>query len=112
MEERLGKVGRPFTTLLVIAVGLGIIGWGFRSFYTTVIGPILAALGVEVAASLAEAIVGWAALFALLSLSFYLLIRGLRRLPERGSTTRIRQLESENAELRTAADKHSVGEGL
>ena len=28
VEERMGLVGRPFTTVIVIAAGLGVIAWG------------------------------------------------------------------------------------
>ena len=28
VEERMGLVGRPFTTIIVIAAGLGVIAWG------------------------------------------------------------------------------------
>lgn len=30
VEERMGLVGRPFTTVIVIAAGLGVIAWGGR----------------------------------------------------------------------------------
>ena len=40
MEERLGKVGRPLTTIVIISLALGAIAWGLRLFWDNAISPI------------------------------------------------------------------------
>ena len=40
IEERLGRFGRPTTTLVVIAVALGLISWGVKSFIDNAVLPL------------------------------------------------------------------------
>ena len=39
IEERMGKMGRPFTTLVIVAAGIGIIAWGFGVFVSNILVP-------------------------------------------------------------------------
>ena len=41
MEERLGRLGRPLSTLVLLAAALGIIAWGFHQVWSKVIGPLV-----------------------------------------------------------------------
>ena len=45
MEERFGRFGRPFTTLLVGAVGLAVLVWSTDLIYGKAIGPAIDLLG-------------------------------------------------------------------
>ena len=47
IEERLGFLGRPFTTLMVLTAGLGVIAWGFSQIYKTFVAPLLDMMGIE-----------------------------------------------------------------
>ncbi|MBI4188650.1 MAG: hypothetical protein HY529_05535 [Chloroflexi bacterium] len=40
MEERLGKFGRPLTTIVVLALAFGAIAWGLNLFWYNVVSPI------------------------------------------------------------------------
>lgn len=40
MEERLGKFGRPLTTLVVISLALGALSWGIKLFWDNLVSPI------------------------------------------------------------------------
>ncbi|MFC1962431.1 hypothetical protein ACFLWB_00275 [Chloroflexota bacterium] len=40
MEERLGRFGRPLTTVLVLSLGLGGAAWGLKLFWDNVVFPI------------------------------------------------------------------------
>ena len=40
MEERLGKVGRPLTTIVIISLALGATAWGLKLFWDNAISPI------------------------------------------------------------------------
>ena len=41
IEERLGRFGRPFTTLIVVFAGLGVVAWGYERIVSAWVGPIL-----------------------------------------------------------------------
>ena len=41
IEERLGPLGRPFTTLIVVSAGLGVVAWGYGEVDTKLI-PLVA----------------------------------------------------------------------
>ena len=41
MEERLGRFGRPLSTLVVLAAALGIIAWGFHQVWVKIITPVV-----------------------------------------------------------------------
>lgn len=57
MEERLGRFGRPFTTLLVVAVGLAVLVWSMDLIYGKAIGPAIDLLGDGTPSSLLRAFV-------------------------------------------------------
>ena len=40
MEERLGRMGRPLTTILIICLALGAIAWGVNQFITNALLPL------------------------------------------------------------------------
>jgi len=40
MEERLGRFGRPLTTILVVCIALGACAWGIKLFFDNAISPI------------------------------------------------------------------------
>ena len=41
IEERLGKFGRPITTIVVICVALGTATWGIRLFWDNAVWPLV-----------------------------------------------------------------------
>lgn len=40
MEERLGRLGRPVTTVVVICVVLGIVSWALKLFWDNMVFPL------------------------------------------------------------------------
>ena len=45
IEDRLGVLGRPFTTAIVVVVGLGVMAWGIHMVMSRVVVPIGNAIG-------------------------------------------------------------------
>ncbi|MDO8749689.1 MAG: hypothetical protein Q7K03_00885 [Dehalococcoidia bacterium] len=51
MEERLGKLGRPLTTVVVLCLALGASAWGLKSFWDYMVFPIAQFVQAFMAAS-------------------------------------------------------------
>ena len=77
MEERLGRFGRPLSTLVVLAAALGIIAWGFHQVWVKIITPVVRVVytnnDVPISQEVAEsgpALWGWSSGTYWLNISF------------------------------------------
>ena len=100
IEERLGPFGRPFTTLIVIAAGLGIIAWGAGTVYGKVVEPAIAFFGVRVDSELATGLVALGAMVAIFVLGILAVAYGIERIRRRGVNARLQEQERQIRELR------------
>ena len=99
IEERLGRAGKPFTTLIIVSAGLGIIAWGCSAIYSNAIAPLVEFLGLGVDAELAKALIGLAVVLGILGLMVLLFTYAVRQISGRGLRDRIRQLEAKIEEM-------------
>ena len=111
IEERMGWLGRPFTTTMVILAGLGVMAWGGSMFFKNVIAPIIAFAGVEINQELVAAFVILAMVVAIFGLGALLTAYGVERIRGRGSSARLQQQESEIAELRSQLESREQEDG-
>ena len=107
-EERLGKLGRPLTTLVILFACLGVIFWGASLVFKEGVAPLLEFLGSDVANTPAAVLaLNWAALVGFFSLIGLLIIYWRNSNQTRRIQTkrqRIQELEAELASLRVTPD--------
>ena len=100
IEERLGWLGRPFTTAMVILAGLGVMAWGGSMFFKNVLAPIIAFAGLNIDQDLVASFVILSMVVAIFGLGALLTAYGVEHIRGRGPSARLQQQESEIAELR------------
>ena len=100
IEERMGRLGRPFTTRMVIFAGLGVMAWGAEMVFNTVIVPILTLAGADVDSELAASIAILAMITAMFVFADVGTAYGLENVEGRGTGARLCQQEAEIADLR------------
>ena len=96
IEERMGPVGRPFTTAIVVVSGCAVIAWGLGVIYNKLVAPIGSFLGVDVGRDTVTSIVSVASLALVLGA----LVALLGHLQGRGKDAKIRELQAEVQVLR------------
>ena len=106
IEERFGRAGRPLTTFLLAVFALAIIAWCLGLIYNNVVGPILSALGKEVAPVVIEQTIAWATLLLLLGGMCWLIAYVSDRLQGRRFSTRLQEQEEEIRQLREKLESH------
>ena len=81
MEERLGRFGRPLTTIVVISLALGACAWGIKLFVDNAVSPIYKVIlslmniqGLSVEEFITPFVI-YIALLIVISLIFYILYR-------------------------------------
>ena len=104
IEERMGKLGRPFTTAIILAAGVGVIAWGFGVFYSNILAPILELVGVTVDSGLVRSLVAFAVLLFIVAVFILVVYYGIGWIGRRGVNARLQALETELAELKTGRD--------
>ena len=115
IEERFGKLGRPFTTFLLGIFSLAIIAWCLGLIYTNVVGPVLSALDKEVSPQVVDQTIAWVTLAAFLGFISWLIayvadrVQG-RKHAERldNKRSRIQALEQELAALKQDDDNGPI----
>ena len=104
IEERLGAIGRPFTTIMVISAGLGIIAWGAGTVYGKVVEPAISFFGVQVDSELATGLVAVGALVAIFVIGILAVSYGIERIRRGGVHARLQKQEQQIRELRTLVE--------
>ena len=115
IEERFGRAGRPLTTFLLAVFSLAIIAWCLGLIYKNIVGPILDALGKEVAPEVVEQTIAWVTLAAFLGF----IVWGMAYLADKfqgkkyqdriaNKRDRIQELERELAELKAEDGDGSI----
>ena len=95
IEERMGRLGRPFTTAMVILAGLGVMAWGGGIFFRNVIAPIVAFAGVAIDQELVASFVILAIVLAIFGGAVILTVYGVERIRGRGTDARLEHQETE-----------------
>ena len=96
----MGPLGRPFTTIIVIAAGLGIIAWGAGTVYGKVVEPAIGFLGVQVDSELAAGLVAVGAMVAIFVIGILAASYGIERIRREGVNARLQEQERQIKELR------------
>lgn len=114
IEERMGRFGRPFTTLIIVSAGTGIIAWAVSTVLNDVLVPIAKVLGGDIDPGLIEllqAVVGavFIALFVVLAIGGIVYL--FRQFRDRSVNDKVRQLEAEVERLKSAAHNGNVDKG-
>ncbi len=103
IEERMGRMGRLFTTLIIFAAGAGIVAWGFGVVYEKVVTPaakVLGIAGVTLDPELTEGLIAVAILLFIVAVFILVLSYGLSWIRGRGMQGRVSRLENDVAELK------------
>lgn len=102
IEERMGKLGRPFTTLIILAAGFGIIAWGVGMIYTHILAPSLRVLGITADSGLGESLVILSMILLIMAMFILAVYFGIGWIGRRGVNARLRALEAELKSSKTA----------
>ena len=108
IEERMGKLGRPFTTVIIVAAGFGIIAWAIGAIINNLLAPSLSLVGVTVDSRLVQSLVSFALLLAIVAIFILAVYFGIGWIGRRGVNARLKALEDELAELKS--NRESDGE--
>ena len=100
MEERLGRFGRPFTTIMVVVVGLGITAWGGHMVWSKIVQPILNLSGVDTNPELLSAIGLFVTIASIMAAIILLITYVSEKIRSRSFDTRLAAQEAEIRRLR------------
>ena len=109
-EERLGRLGRPFTTLIIISAGLGIIAWGVAQVYKSVVAPIITFFGATVDPDLAESLIALAGVLIFFAVFFLVMYYGVGWIRSHTFDSKIRELEGQIASLKSELANEDAGQ--
>ena len=101
IEERLGPWGRPFTTVMVVLAGLGIMAWACGAIYKTFVGPILGMIGIEPGPDIVAQALALAGLAGFTGIILWLMVYAADRFHGRRFSTRLQEQENQIEQLRT-----------
>ena len=104
IEERMGKLGRPFTTAIIVTAGLGVISWGVGMIYTNLLAPSFRLVGTTVDSGLVSSLVILSLLLLIIAVFVLMVYYGMSWIGRRGVNARLRAVESELAELKSGKD--------
>ena len=108
IEERMGKMGRPFTTVIIVAAGVGIIAWGLGVFYSNILVPAFKMLGVTLDSGLVSSLVALSLLLLIVAVFVLAVYYGIGWIGRRGVNARLAALETELAALKSGKDDESA----
>ena len=111
IEERLGPLGRPFTTLMVILAGLGVMAWGCKEIYQAFVTPILDAVGVEPGPDAVEQALAFVGLVGFIAIVLWLAVYASDRIQGRRFSSRLRNQDEEIKRLREQLESRDLEVG-
>ena len=110
IEERMGKMGRPFTTVIIVAAGVGIIAWGLGVFYKNILVPVFDLLGVTLDSGLVSSLVALSLLLFIVAVFVLAVYYGIGWIGRRGVNARLAAVEAELAALKSGNDSETASD--
>ena len=109
IEERLGPLGRPFTTVMVFLAGLGVMAWGCGMIYKVVIAPILPYVGIEPGPDVVAQALAFVGIMGFIGLAIWVMVYLSDRSKERQFSAKLEKQEAELRQLREQLESRMQG---